>query len=67
MGSKIEVKEVFNIDILEKITEKYNAVILAVSHEEFKKTLDIKSLKLENGVVYDVKSFLDFDLVDGRL
>ena len=66
-ASKIEVKEVFNIDILEKITEKYNAVILAVSHEEFKKTLDIKSLKLKNGVVYDVKSFLDYDLVDGRL
>jgi UDP-N-acetyl-D-galactosamine dehydrogenase len=44
----------------------YDAVVLAVAHEKFK-SLDIAGFKSENGVVYDVKSFLDPALVDGRL
>ena len=45
---------------------KYDAVILAVSHEMFRK-IDVKSLLTDNGVVYDVKGFLTRDIVDGRL
>ena len=45
---------------------KYEAVILAVAHESFK-SIDVKSLLSENGVVYDVKGFLDRDVVDARL
>jgi UDP-N-acetyl-D-galactosamine dehydrogenase len=44
----------------------YDAVVLAVAHEKFK-SLDVAKLKKENGVVYDVKSFLDPMMVDGRL
>lgn len=44
--------------------EDYSAVILAVSHEKFR-NLPIK--KTENCVVFDVKSFLDKNLVDKRL
>ena len=44
----------------------YDAVILAVGHEKFRE-LDVASLKSANGVVYDVKSFLDSKIVDGRL
>ncbi len=44
----------------------YDAVVLAVGHEKFRE-LDVASLKKANGVVYDVKSFLDPKIVDGRL
>ena len=44
----------------------YDAVVLAVAHEEFK-SLDVAKLKKENGVIYDVKSFLDPGIIDGRL
>jgi UDP-N-acetyl-D-galactosamine dehydrogenase len=44
----------------------YNAVILAVSHNEFL-SFDIGKLLKENGVIYDVKAVLPKDLIDGRL
>jgi len=44
----------------------YGAVILAVAHEKFR-GLDVASLASANGVVYDVKSCLDREVVDGRL
>ena len=46
--------------------EKYDAVILAVAHNEFR-NLDIASLLNDNGVVYDVKGVLDRSLTDARL
>jgi len=42
------------------------AVVLAVAHREFK-TLDIRIIVGEQGVVYDVKGMLAPDNVDGRL
>jgi UDP-N-acetyl-D-galactosamine dehydrogenase len=44
----------------------YDAVVLAVAHEKFR-ALDVAGLKSPNGVIYDVKSFLDLKIVDGRL
>jgi UDP-N-acetyl-D-galactosamine dehydrogenase len=44
----------------------YDAVILAVAHGAFRE-IDIASMKRKNGVIYDVKSFLDPAIVDGRL
>ena len=44
----------------------YDAVILAVAHDEFK-SLDVKSLLKPNGVIYDVKGVLPRDIVDARL
>ena len=46
--------------------DKYDAVILAVAHNEFL-GLDIKSMLNENGVVYDVKGILPKDIIDSRL
>lgn len=61
------VKREYGIDIVGELpVGKYDTLILAVAHETFK-TLDIKSLLIENGVVYDVKGVLDRTLVDGRL
>jgi UDP-N-acetyl-D-glucosamine/UDP-N-acetyl-D-galactosamine dehydrogenase len=52
---------------LEDISQKkYDAIILTVSHEEFK-TLDWSIIKCDNCVVYDVKGFLDKEQVDSRL
>jgi len=46
-------------------TNKYDAVVLAVSHDRFK-TIDIESLKVDkNAIVYDIKSALDKS--DGKL
>ena len=53
--------------IVNDLTEgNFDAVILAVAHNDFK-TLDIKGLLKPNGVVYDVKGVLDRELVDARL
>lgn len=60
-------KHEYDIDITNDIpTGKYDAIILAVSHKEFAE-LDVKNFGNENHVIFDVKGFLDKELVDGRL
>jgi len=44
----------------------YNAIILAVGHEQFK-NLDIAAIKAKECIVYDVKGFLDLKDIDARL
>jgi len=61
-----EVKKELKIKLLNKVTKKYNAVILAVAHKEFLK-LEYKKMILKEGVVYDVKSVLNTKVVDARL
>lgn len=64
------VKREYGIDIVKKLpeTERYDAVILGVAHNQFRE-LDIRGLLAdkENGVVYDVKGILPRDIVDARL
>lgn len=61
------VKHEYGIDIITELDgEKYDAVILAVAHNEFKE-LDVTSLVKNNAVVYDVKGVLPREMVDGRL
>lgn len=45
---------------------QYDAVILAVAHEEFL-SLGIEKLTRDNGVIYDVKGVLPGEIVDARL
>lgn len=47
-------------------TTKFDAIILAVAHDEFK-NINIHELASEKGVVYDCKSFLERSSVDARL
>lgn len=47
-------------------TQKFDAIILAVSHKEFLE-LNIKNLGKERNVIFDVKGFLPKEIVDGRL
>lgn len=46
--------------------EQFDAVILAVAHREFE-SLNVSELVKPQHVIYDVKGFLNRDIVDGRL
>ena len=61
-----EVSGEYGIDIRSEIGKGYDGIVLAVSHNEFR-NLDLKGLVHDTGIIYDVKSFLDKDQVDGRL
>ncbi|CAM1348138.1 nucleotide sugar dehydrogenase [Tenacibaculum insulae] len=66
-AKKEEVLKEYNLELNTKLYEKeYDAVVLAVSHNEFKE-IDLLRLKKENGVVYDVKNFLPQNLIDKTL
>lgn len=60
-------KHEYDIDITNDVpTSKYDAIILAVSHKEFAE-LDVKAFVNKKHVIFDVKGFLDKEMVDGRL
>ena len=66
IASKREVEQEFNITLCKKLSE-YKAIVLAVSHNEFKH-INIKKLRSKEGaIVYDIKSFLDKKIIDARL
>ncbi len=66
-ANPISVQREYGIDIVNELpNSRYDAIILAVAHKEFS-TLDIKSLLKDNAVVYDVKGFLDREIIDERL
>jgi UDP-N-acetyl-D-galactosamine dehydrogenase len=67
---KSEAQEEFNIELLNEPEKgKYDAIILAVAHDEFKKlsSEEIRSYGSKNHVLYDIKYLLDQSEVDGRL
>jgi UDP-N-acetyl-D-galactosamine dehydrogenase len=61
-----EVKHEYGIDLIDKPGNDYDAIVLAVAHNEFKE-LDIRSLGSSNPVIYDIKGLLDKSIVDERL
>jgi len=66
-ASADEVKEEYGIELVQKLNKKYETIILAVSHKEFKQ-LDLAALKsVPETILFDTKSFLDRKIVDGRL
>ena len=62
------VRKEYDIEIKNHLPENelFDVAILAVSHDKFA-NIDIKSLMKDNSVIYDVKGFLDRNIVDGRL
>ena len=57
-AKKEEVKEVYDIDLIDEVyIKKYDVIVLAVAHKEFK-NIDIIQLKNKEAVVYDIKNFL---------
>ena len=66
-----EARIEYGIDCLPALPEnnRYSAIVLAVSHDEFKR-LGIEKIKqfgVLNSVIFDVKGVLDKNSVDGRL
>ena len=57
----------YGLESLKSIpNEKFDAVVLTVSHNKFKE-LDFLSLKNENAIIYDVKNFLNKDIKTATL
>lgn len=60
-------KREYGIEITNTLpNEQFDAVILAVAHKEFA-DLDVEQLAKPQHVIYDVKGFLNRNIVDGRL
>ena len=63
-----EVMKEYGINSVKKLPDdkKYDAIVLAVAHDQFK-NLNINSLKKENSIVYDVKNLFSKDKKDKNL
>lgn len=61
-----EVMHEYGISMIEKPEGIYSAVILAVSHNQFM-SMNIKNLVGKTGIIFDVKSALPKENIDGRL
>jgi len=67
---KDEAVHEYDIKPIDQLTEgKYDAILLAVAHDEFKALSleQIKAFGKDNHVLYDIKYLLDANEVDGRL
>lgn len=67
---KQEAQAVYNLNLIDQpAAGQYDAMIIAVSHEQFKELgiEGVKALGKDNHVVYDIKYLFPSDSVDGRL
>ncbi len=63
-----EVKHEYNLDLIDKPKEnKYDSIVLAVSHNEFIDFNIDKYSKSKDSIIYDIKGLWDRQKVDGRL
>ena len=65
-ANKHEVKDEYDITLLDNLMDKYDGILLAVSHDEFK-ILNLENLKNTNAVIFDIKGIYDKSIVDARL
>jgi UDP-N-acetyl-D-galactosamine dehydrogenase len=64
-ADKIEVEKEYNVSLVDNLElNGYDTLVLAVAHDEFK-SLDLRSN--DQRVVFDIKSIIDRQFVDGRL
>lgn len=61
-----EVKHEYGVTLTSALERKYAAIVLAVSHKEFK-NIDWSIIKSNATIVYDVKGFLDPREISARL
>ncbi len=66
--SSRDVYKAYGIELMPELTnlEEYNGIILAVPHNDFMQ-IDWAALRKAGTVIFDVKSVLNRELVDGRL
>ncbi|MGE5384060.1 MAG: Vi polysaccharide biosynthesis UDP-N-acetylglucosamine C-6 dehydrogenase TviB [Omnitrophica WOR_2 bacterium] len=62
----LDVEHEYGVELKSKLGAGYDAIVLAVAHNEFLK-IDFKSLGNGNTVIYDIKGLLKKELVDERL
>jgi len=66
-----QTRHEYGLDLLEKLPDdaKYDAILLAVAHDEFRQlgVEGLRRLGQPNVVVYDIKGIFPKDAVDGRL
>ncbi len=61
-----EVDHEYTLKTVPALQKKYDAIVLAVGHKEFR-DLDWQNIRHEKTVIYDVKGFLDQSFVTARL
>lgn len=66
LADAAEVNHEYGLSLIEEPSKKYNAIVLAVGHTEFK-SLNWNKIKGSTTVVYDVKGLLDKSTVTARL
>ena len=69
-ADKNEALEEYGVELIEKPeSQKYDAIVIAVSHEQFKKLNidELKSFGKKDHIIYDIKCLFSQDQVDGRL
>ena len=62
------IKEEYGLPLLKNVDpeKKYEVIILAVAHDEFK-NFDFRKYKENGTIIYDVKNFVNRDIVNARL
>jgi UDP-N-acetyl-D-galactosamine dehydrogenase len=66
-ANKDDVVSTYGISLESELSyKKYEAVIVAVAHQEFL-TLDYQKFKEQGAVIFDIKSFIDRKFADARL
>jgi len=60
------VGQMEGINMLDVLTYDYDAVILAVAHQQFRE-IDFSRFKQQGTLIFDAQGFIERDLVDGRL
>ncbi|WP_118973749.1 nucleotide sugar dehydrogenase [Taibaiella koreensis] len=66
-ANKHEVEEEYGIRLADRLDSAYDAIVLAVAHNEF---IQLDYTKIRNGsnaVIFDTKACLDRSLIDARL
>ncbi len=63
-----EVKHEYGLEIMQQLKKDavYDAIILAVAHNEFLQ-LDYQKLKADKGVIFDTKAILSREITNSRL
>lgn len=66
-ADKKEVFVEYGVKLIDNIKNKYDGIILAVSHQEFQ-ALEMNKLKAsDSAIIFDTKAFLPRSIVDSRL
>jgi UDP-N-acetyl-D-galactosamine dehydrogenase len=66
-ADKAEVKHEYDLEISNEIPQdSFDAVLLAVSHKEFK-TIDLSQISSPKTVIFDIKGFLNKKIITSRL